>query len=253
LSSASQKVLRPEDVLSVSPAPPVRPVDGSRIPKLHPRIIDPHVEGLLRSIATGKNVLQLEKNATAFSQGDPADSIFFIQSGKVKLTVVSPQGKEAILALLGPRDFFGEGCLVGQPSRVSTATTIESSVVFRVQKQAMLLGLHGQPELSERFTAALLSRNITLEEDLCDQLFNHSEKRLARVLLKLNRLGRHSDMPRAKMPRLSHETLAEMVGTTRSRITFFMNKFKKLGLIHYRGTGDITVNEDLITDLVLHD
>ena len=117
----------------------------------------------------------------------------------------------------------------------------------------MLLGLHGQPELSEKFTAALLARNINLEEDLCDQLFNHSEKRLARVLLKLNRLGQHADMPRAKMPRLSHETLAEMVGTTRSRITFFMNKFKKLGLIHYRGTGDITVNEDLITDLALHD
>ena len=221
--------------------------------KLHVRETDPHVESLLKSIATGKQVLQFQKNETVFSQGDPADSIFFIQSGKVKLTVVSHQGKEAVLAMLGPRDFFGEGCLVGQPSRVSTATTMESSVVFRVQKQAMLLGLHGQPELSDKFTAALLARNINLEEDLCDQLFNHSEKRLARVLLKLNRLGLHADMPRAKMPRLSHETLAEMVGTTRSRITFFMNKFKKLGLIHYRGTGDITVNEELITDLVLHD
>ena len=216
-------------------------------------LADPHVESLLQSIGEGKHVLHLEKSATAFSQGDAADAIYFIQSGKVKLTVVSPQGKEAVLVMLGPRDFFGEGCLVGQPFRVSTATAIESSTVFRVQKQAMLLGLHGHPELSEKFTAALLARNINLEEDLCDQLFNHSEKRLARVLLKLNRLGQHPDMPHAKMPRLSHETLAEMVGTTRSRITFFMNKFKKLGLIQYKGTGDITVDETLITDLVLHD
>jgi CRP-like cAMP-binding protein len=253
LASASQKAASHGDAPASNPEPAGRSVNGSKTLKLHVIGIDPHVESLLKSIATGKQVLQFQKNETAFSQGDPADSIFFIQSGKVKLTVVSHQGKEAVLAMLGPRDFFGEGCLVGQPSRVSTATAIESSVVFRVQKEAMLLGLHGQPELSEKFTAALLARNINLEEDLCDQLFNHSEKRLARVLLKLNRLGQHADMPRAKMPRLSHETLAEMVGTTRSRITFFMNKFKKLGLIHYRGTGDITVNEDLITDLALHD
>jgi CRP/FNR family cyclic AMP-dependent transcriptional regulator len=211
------------------------------------------VESLLKSISIGKQVLQLRKNMAAFSQGDPADAIFFIESGKVKLTVVSPQGKEAVLTMLGPRDFFGEGCLVGQSSRLSTATTIEASTLFRVQKQAMLLGLHGQPDLSEKFTAALLARNINLEEDLCDQLFNHSEKRLARVLMKLNRLGRNVDVPHAKMTRLSHETLAEMVGTTRSRINFFMNKFKKLGLIQYKGTGDITVNEQLITDFVLHD
>jgi CRP/FNR family transcriptional regulator, cyclic AMP receptor protein len=253
LSSASQKLESQDDGPASNPVEPERSVNGSKPLKLRPRETDPHVELLLKSIETGKQILQFQKNETAFSQGDPADSIFFIQSGKVKLTVVSPQGKEAVLAMLGARDFFGEGCLIGQPSRVATAMTIESCVVFRVQKQAMLLALHGQPELSEKFTAALLARNIHLEEDLCDQLFNHSEKRLARVLLKLNRLGQHADMPRAKMPRLSHETLAEMVGTTRSRITFFMNKFKKLGLIHYRGTGDITVNEELITDLVLHD
>jgi len=216
---------------------PAKSSEGSvKIAKLKPAQIDPYVESLLKSIVTGKHMLHLQKNTPAFSQGDAADAIYFIQSGKVKLTVVSSQGKEAVLAMLGPRDFFGEGCLVGQPFRVSTATAIELSTVFRVQKQAMLLGLYAQPEFSELFTAALLARNINLEEDLCDQLFNHSEKRLARVLLKLSRLGKHPDMPDAKTPRLSHETLAEMVGTTRSRITFFMNKFKKLGLIEYTGT-----------------
>ena len=215
--------------------------------------VDPHVERLLESISTGKHVLRVPKSTTVFSQGDPGDAIYFIQSGKVKLTVVSPQGKEAVLAMLGPREFFGEGCLVGQLLRASTATAVESSVVFQVNKQAMLLALHAQLELAEQFTAALLARNINLEEDLCDQLFNHSEKRLARVLQKLSRLGKHPDMPDAKVPRLSHETLAEMVGTTRSRVTFFMNKFRRLGLIQYKGTGDITVRDELITDIVLHD
>ena len=215
--------------------------------------IDPHVESLLKSIVVGKHVLQLQRNTSVFSQGAEADAIYFIQTGKVKVTVLSAQGKEAVLAMLGPREFFGEGCLVGQPVRISTATTTESSTVFQVQKKAMLQALHAQPDLSEKFTAALLARNIDLEEDLCDQLFNHSEKRLARVLLKLTRFGRHVDMPDAKMPRLTHETLAEMVGTTRSRITFFMNKFKKLGLIDYTGTGDVTVRHELMTDVVLHD
>ena len=215
--------------------------------------IDPYVESLLKSIVVGKHVLQLQKDAPVFSQGDQADAIYFIQSGRVKVTVVSAQGKEAVLAMFGPHEFFGEGCLVGQPFRINTATATESSFVFGVQRQAMLQALHAQPELSEKFTAALLARNINLEEDLCDQLFNHSEKRLARVLLKLSRLGQHADMPDAKMPRMTHETLAEMVGTTRSRITFFMNKFKKLGLIEYTGTGDVTVRDELMTDVVLHD
>ena len=257
MSNVLQKAAMHEGVPPVSHVPPRRPIEESqklpKLPKLNVTVIDPHVETLLKSIVTGKHVLHLQKNTPAFSQGDPADAIYFIQSGKVKIAVVSAQGKEAVLAMLGPREFFGEGCLVGQPSRVSTATTMESSTVFRVQKQAMLLGLHAQSDLSEKFTAALLARNINLEEDLCDQLFNHSEKRLARVLLKLSRLGQHPDMPDAKMPRLSHETLAEMVGTTRSRITFFMNKFRKLGLIEYRGTGDITVRDELMADIVLHD
>ncbi len=243
-----------EGVPQDSHVPLLRLVEESKkITKLAVRAIDSHVETLLKSIVVGKHVLNLQKNTPAFSQGDPADAIYFIQSGKVKLTVVSGQGKEAVLAMLGPREFFGEGCLVGQAFRVSTAMTTEASTIFRVQKQAMLLGLYGQPELSEKFTAALLSRNINLEEDLCDQLFNHSEKRLARVLLKLSRFGQHKDMPDAKMPRMTHETLAEMVGTTRSRITFFMNKFRKLGLIEYSGTGDITVRDELITDIVLRD
>jgi CRP-like cAMP-binding protein len=227
--------------------------EAKKITKLNFTEIDPHVESLLKSIVVGKHVLQLQKNTPVFSQGDQADAIYFIQTGKVKITVVSAQGKEAILAMVGPREFFGEGCLIGQPLRISTASTTESSTVFRVQKQAMLQALHAHSELSEKFTAALLARNIDLEEDLCDQLFNHSEKRLARVLLKLSRFGQHPDMPDAKMPRLTHETLAEMVGTTRSRITFFMNKFKKLGLIEYTGTGDVTVRDELMTDVVLHD
>jgi len=215
--------------------------------------IDPHVENLLKNVVEGKHVLQLQKNTPVFTQGAEADAIYFIQSGRVKVAVFSAQGKEAILAILGPHDFFGEGCLVGQAVRMSTATATESSTVFRVQKQAMLRALHAQPGLSETFTAALLARNIDLEEDLCDQLFNHSEKRLARVLLKLSRLGQHADIPNAKMPRLTHETLAEMVGTTRARITFFMIKFRKLGLIEYTGKGEITLREGLMTDVVLHD
>jgi CRP/FNR family cyclic AMP-dependent transcriptional regulator len=254
LPNAAHKVAMQEGVPPDSHVPPGTFIEESKkITKLNVKEIDPHVESLLKRIVVGKHKLHLPKNTPAFSQGDRADAIYFIQTGRVKLTVVSAQGKEAVLAMLGPREFFGEGCLVGQLFRVSTATTTESSTVFQVQKQAMLLALHSQPEVAEQFTAALLARNITLEEDLCDQLFNHSEKRLARVLLKLSRLGQHADMPDAKMPRLTHETLAEMVGTTRSRITFFMNKFRKLGLIEYRGTGVITVRDALITDIVLHD
>ena len=225
--------------------------EAKKITKLNFTEIDPHVESLLKSIVVGKHVLQLQKNTPVFSQGDQADAIYFIQTGKVKITVVSAQGKEAILAMVGPREFFGEGCLIGQPLRITTASTTESSTVFQVQKQAMLQALHAQRELSEKFTAALLARNIDLEEDLCDQLFNHSEKRLARVLLKLARLGEHDVSFDASVPGLSHETLAEMVGTTRSRITHFMNKFKKMGLIDYNG--ELTVRTEMLTDLVLHD
>jgi CRP-like cAMP-binding protein len=213
--------------------------------------VDSHVAGLLKGITTGKSVLDLAKGARIFSQGAKTDAIYFIESGKVKISVISTGGKEAVLVILGPHDFLGEGCLVGQPLRISTATTLEPSTLFRIEKRAMLLALANQPSLSEKFIASLLVRNIDLEEDLCDQLFNHSEKRLARVLLKLSRLRQSDSMPDAKIPLLSHETLAEMVGTTRSRITHFMNKFRKMGLIDYNG--ELTVRVELLTDVVLHD
>jgi CRP/FNR family cyclic AMP-dependent transcriptional regulator len=213
--------------------------------------VDPYLTDLLENIDDGKTILRLAKDSKIFSQGDSAEAIYFIQTGKVKITVVSAAGKEAVLAMLGPRGFLGEGCLVGQTRRVSTATAIQSSAIFRIERRAMLRALHAQPQLSEKFTASLLARNIDLEEDLCDQLFNHSEKRLARVLLKLARFGQHDAIPSAKMPRMSHETLAEMVGTTRSRVTHFMNKFRQLGLIDYNG--EITVRSELLTDVVLHD
>jgi CRP-like cAMP-binding protein len=213
--------------------------------------VDRHVAGLLKGITSGKHVLRVEKGDRIFSQGDAADAIYFIEDGKVKISVVSTRGKEAVLVILAAHDFFGEGCLVGQPLRISTATALESSTLFRVETQAMLRALASQPQLSEKFIASLLVRNINLEEDLCDQLFNHSEKRLARVLLKLVRLRRYDALPGAGIPLLSHETLAEMVGTTRSRITHFMNKFRKMGLIDYNG--ELIVRTELLTDVVLHD
>jgi CRP/FNR family transcriptional regulator, cyclic AMP receptor protein len=213
--------------------------------------VDPFVATLLGRITIGKQELTFPKNEKIFRQGEPADSIYFIQTGRIKVTVVSATGKEAVLAMPGPHEFFGEGSLVMQSLRVSTAETLEPSTVFRVEKRAMIRALHEQPELSEKFMASLLTRNIDLEEDLCDQLFNHSEKRLARVLLKLARLREHDVALDANVPELSHETLAEMVGTTRSRITHFMNKFRKMGLIEYNG--ELTIRTELLTDLVLHD
>jgi len=212
---------------------------------------DPYITDLLKNISEGKTVLQLAKDEKVFSQGDMAEAIYFIKVGKVKVTVVSAAGNEAVLMIVGPSGFLGEGCLVGQTLRVSTATALQPLTLFRIERRAMLAALHGQPDLSEKFMASLLARNIDLEEDLCDQLFNHSEKRLARVLLKLARFGQHETVPAAKMPRVSHETLAEMVGTTRSRVTHFMNKFRKLGLIDYNG--EITVRAELLTDVVMHD
>jgi CRP/FNR family cyclic AMP-dependent transcriptional regulator len=213
--------------------------------------IDPYVMQLLGKITDGKRVLTFRKGEKIYSQGDVADAIFLIQSGKVKMTVVSSGGKEAVIGMLSSHSFLGEGALVGQTLRVSSSTAMEASVIIRMEKQVMGRALLEQPELSEKFIAALLVRNIDLEEDLCDQLFNHSEKRLARVLLKLARLPQHLNAEDAKMPMLSHETLAEMVGTTRSRITHFMNKFRTMGLIDYNGV--LTVRTELLTDLVLHD
>lgn len=210
----------------------------------------PDMTAILRQIAEGKHAIRLRKGEKIFSQGEPADAIYFVQAGRVKVSVLRYAGKEAVLAIAGRDDFFGGECLVGQSLRMSTATTLEPSSVFQVQKRAMLHALHAQPELSERFTAFLLKRNIDLEEDLCDQLFNHSEKRLARALLKLARLREYQVVPDA-MPSLSHEILAEMVGTTRSRVTYFMNKFRKMGMINYDGH-QIVITERLI-NAVLQD
>jgi len=212
--------------------------------------VDPYVASLLKKITVGKQELRFRKGQKIFSQGDSADSVYFIQAGRVKISVVSASGKEAVLAMPGPHDFFGEGSLVNQSLRISTAETLEASTVFRIEKRAMIRSLHEQSELSEKFMALLLTRNLDLEEDLCDQLFNHSEKRLARVLLKLARLRAHDVALDANVPVLSHETLAEMVGTTRSRITHFMNKFRTMGLIEYNG--ELTIRTELLTDLVLH-
>jgi len=213
--------------------------------------VDPYVTRLFENIAEGKRVVTCRKGETIYSQGNPADAIFLIQSGRVKMTVVSATGREAVTGILGTHSFLGEGALVGQTLRVSTATAMEPAVLIRIEKHVMGKALLEQSELSEKFIAALLVRNIDLEEDLCDQLFNHSEKRLARVLLKLARLPQHESVMDGRLPMLSHETLAEMVGTTRSRITHFMNKFRKLGLIDYNG--ELTVRTEMLTDLVLHD
>ncbi len=184
-----------------------------------------------------------------YSQGDPCDSVFYVQKGEVKLAVLSPSGKEAVVAVIEPGDFFGEGALSGQPVRLATASAASASTLLVVGQQRMTQLLHEQRALSDRFLAHLLKRNARVEADLVDQLFNSSEKRLARVLLLLARYGR-PDGPDRVLPKFSQETLAEMVGTTRSRVNFFMNKFRKLGYIQYNG--GLTVNHSLLT-IVLHD
>jgi CRP-like cAMP-binding protein len=186
--------------------------------------------------------------AAVFAQGAQANSVFYVQEGGVKLSVLSSAGKEAVVAMLGPGDFFGEGCLAGQPLRMGTANAVMRTALLRIPKRDMIQMLHEHPEFSDRFLAHMLTRNIRIEEDLVDQLFNSSEKRLARTLLLLARYGKE-ETPRV-LPKLSQETLAEMVGTTRSRVNFFMNKFRKLGLIEYNG--GLKVNSSLLS-IVLHD
>jgi CRP/FNR family cyclic AMP-dependent transcriptional regulator len=194
-------------------------------------------------------VAPYRRKQVIFSQGDPADAVFYIQKGRVKLTVVSQQGKEAIVALLGPHEFFGEGCLAGQPLRMSTATATEESAVLRLPKRAMMRLLHADQRFSELFTTYLLSRNIRFEEDLIDHLFNSSEKRLARVLLLLAHFGKDGKKEPV-IPKISQETLAGMIGTTRSRVSHFMNKFRKLGFIEYNG--GMRVHSSLL-NIVLYD
>jgi CRP/FNR family transcriptional regulator, cyclic AMP receptor protein len=194
-------------------------------------------------------VLTSRKKHTIFSQGAAADAVFYIQAGKGKLTVVSQQGKEAVVAILEPGAFVGESCLAEQTVRTATATAMEDSRLVRIDKDVMIRVLHEEPSFSELFLTHLLSRNIRIQEDLVDQLFNSSEKRLARVPLLLAHFGKESK-PEVVMPKISHETLAEMVGTTRSRVSFFMNKFRKLGCIDYNG--ELHVHSSLLT-IVLHD
>ena len=209
--------------------------------------VDPRV--LLATVGTRRTTQVYREGQTIFSQGDRADAVFFLERGKVKLTVLSRQGKQAVIAILDPGNFFGEGCLAGQPFRMSTATaTMDSSIVL-LKKLTMLRALHRDADFSERFTTYLLSRNIRIEEDLVDQLFNSSEKRLARILLLLANFGKEG-RPERVVPKLSQETLAEMVGTTRSRVSFFMNKFRKLGFIEYNG--GLEVHSSLL-HVVLHD
>ena len=206
-------------------------------------------KALLATVAPGRTTKQYWKGQTIFSQGDRADAVFFVERGKVKLTVLSGQGKQAVIALLGPENFFGEGCLAGQPVRMSTATAMTDSSIVLVPRLTMIGALHEDAEFSELFIAYLLSRNIRIEEDLVDQLFNSSEKRLARILLLLANFGKEG-RPERVVPQISQETLAEMVGTTRSRVSFFMNKFRKLGFIEYNG--GLEVHSSLL-HVVLHD
>jgi CRP-like cAMP-binding protein len=206
------------------------------------------LQTFLDSAGIARTVRTFARSAVIFSQGDEANEVFYIQSGSVKLSVLSRTGKEAVVAVLGMGDFFGEGCLAAQPRRIATASAMAASTVLIVEKPKMQEMLHKEPALAERFLAHMLARNIRVEEDLVDQLFNSSEKRLARVLLLLARYGK-ADQP-LRIPKLSQETLAEMVGTTRSRINFFMNKFRDLGFIEYNG--EIKVNPSLLT-VVLHD
>ena len=208
-------------------------------------------ERLLAGIPGGKSVLEYGVNRTIFLQGQPADAVFYLRRGKVKLAVTSEQGKEAIVAVLSGGDFFGEGCLAGQPLRIATAISVTDCTLMRVAKPIMARMLHEQHDISELFVTHLLSRNIRFEGDLVDQLFNSSEKRLARILLLLSHFGKES-RAETVLPRINQESLAQMVGTTRSRVSHFMNKFKKHGFIDYETSGELTVHSGLL-NVVLHD
>jgi CRP-like cAMP-binding protein len=210
-------------------------------------IFDP--KSFLARVGDGRSIAKYRKGQIVFSQGEPADAVFYVQKGKVKLTVVSEQGKEAVIAILGADEFFGEGCLAGQPQRISTVTVMTDAVVMRLEKAAIIRVLHQEPAFSEMFIAHLLGRSIRVEADLVDQLFNSSEKRLARLLLLLANFGKEG-IPEPVIPKISQETLAEMIGTTRSRVSFFMNKFRNLGFIDYNG--GIEVHSSLL-NVVLHD
>lgn len=212
-------------------------------PKL---LFDP--QAFLAKADGGRSIASYSRNSRIFAQGEAANAIFYVQDGKVKLTVVSRQGKEAVVAILGSTDFFGEGCLAGQLVRMATATALSDCTVMRLAKREMIRVLHEEPRFSEVFVAHLLSRNIKIEEDLADQLFNSSEKRLARVLLLLANFGKPGQ-PKLVIPKINQETLAEIIGTTRSRVSFFMNRFRSLGFIDYNGSS-LEVHSSLLTILL---
>jgi CRP-like cAMP-binding protein len=213
--------------------------------------VDFNAQAFLESAGLAKTIVEYGRDEVIFTQGDASEHVLYVQSGGVKLSVLSKTGKEAVVAMLGPGDFFGEGCLAGQAVRMGSATALTPSAILRVEKAQMVRLLHRQHQMSDRFIAHMLTRNIRIEEDLIDQLFNSSEKRLARTLLLLARYGKE-DKPIRTVPRVSQETLAEMVGTTRSRVNFFLNKFKKLGFIEYAGDRPIKVNKSLLS-VVLRD
>jgi CRP/FNR family cyclic AMP-dependent transcriptional regulator len=210
-----------------------------------------NLKTFLSTIDGGRLKLTLPKKQTVFSQGDSADSVFYIQKGKVKLSVVAKRGKEATIGILNEGDFFGEGCLTGQPLRMCTATAVTDCTVMRIDKKSMMEVIHSEHAFSDMFVAYLLTRNIRYEEDLVDQLFNSSEKRLARILLLLAHFGKDGK-PEVAIPKISQESLAEMVGTTRGRVNFFMNRFRKLGFINYHAGGALQVHSSLLS-IVLHD
>jgi CRP/FNR family cyclic AMP-dependent transcriptional regulator len=220
---------------------------SARNPKASGRAFD--VKLFLDSAGLGRKVAKFTKKETVFAQGDAAKNVMYIQEGGVKLTVVNKSGKEAVVAILGPGDFFGEGCLAGQAICMAAATAIAPTTVLVIEKKEMIRTLHMENRLSDRFIAYMLARNIRVEEDLIDQLFNSSEKRLARTLLLLARYGEPGD-PKSALPKVSQVMLADMIGTTRSRVNFFMNKFRKLGFIQYNG--EIHINKSLLS-VVLHD
>ena len=207
-------------------------------------------KSFLAEVGEGRTISQYRKDQIVFSQGDPADAVFYIQKGKVKVTVVSDQGKEAVVAILGAGEFCGEGCLAGQARRIATVRAMAECTIMRLQKTSIVRVLHDEPAFSEMFMSHLLARTIRVEEDLVDQLFNSSEKRLARLLLLLANFGKEG-RPEPLIAKISQETLAEMIGTTRSRVSFFMNKFRRLGFLDYNGEG-LEVHSSLL-NVILHD
>jgi len=243
---------RKRDVIEASAnraAPAVAVAEAVAAPTKKPAF---DAQTFLDSAGVARRVVEFRRAETIYSQGDPAKHVIYIQKGGVQLSVISPTGKEAVVAVLGPGDFFGESSLAGHSVRIGTATALTPTTALVIDKNEMLRVLHAEHDLSDRFISYVLARNIRIEEDLIDQLFNSSEKRLARALLLLARYGRFGKQPQPhqKLPKISQETLAGMIGTTRSRVNFFMNKFRKLGFIEYNG--GLRVNNSLLT-VVLHD